>query len=397
MIKKVLDCLFRSLAIIGLVIALPLNVFAASKTEDKTIKELRVELADLKKQKNENDNKKQMTEAEIKNSYNKITAAENKKNENKAKVDQAEKDIEDSENEIVRVTEEINVVLRYNQIELGENATLSYVMGADTPAELVVRMAVAEKITENNQNTLESLENLIKQNEQLKVDLANNNKQLDSSIANYQNIADENLAALEQISEVNEDINSQIKNQQELINYYKKVCKTEDQKVSTCVEIGYAAGWKKPMTSGRISSLVGTRWGKFHNAADLAAPVGTPVYAAAAGRVSAISYRQSCGGNIVYIHHNVLGKYYTTQYAHLYTINSNIKVGTVVTANTQLGTVGGTKSSTPWDGCSTGAHLHYGVATDRYLVDYKNWSTYLARAIDPPGFPRQIGWRWSKR
>ncbi len=66
-------------------------------------------------------------------------------------------------------------------------------------------------------------------------------------------------------------------------------------------------------TRGRISSRYGPRWGRIHYGLDLAVPVGTPIYAAAAGTVS---YAGSMGtyGIIVIIDH---GNGVETRYAHL--------------------------------------------------------------------------------
>ena len=70
---------------------------------------------------------------------------------------------------------------------------------------------------------------------------------------------------------------------------------------------------------------------------------------------------------MVYINHSVKGKNFTTVYMHLKSISSNIKVGTVVTTNTVIGYLGGgstAKKNGGYDGCSTGAHLHFGIAVN---------------------------------
>ena len=60
---------------------------------------------------------------------------------------------------------------------------------------------------------------------------------------------------------------------------------------------------------------------------------------------------------------------------HLKSIN--VKVGDYVDQNTQIGVMGGSKSTTPWDTCSTGTHLHFAIARGLYLKEYSSWKYLL--------------------
>ena len=109
-----------------------------------------------------------------------------------------------------------------------------------------------------------------------------------------------------------------------------------------------------PINKGQISSYYGSRphpfTGKmsFHNGIDIAAPVGTDVFASASGKVSETG-KDSVLGNYVVIEHS--GGFYTI-YGHLsktlVLFNTDIKTGNV------LGKVGNT-------GYSTGPHLHFEI------------------------------------
>ena len=85
---------------------------------------------------------------------------------------------------------------------------------------------------------------------------------------------------------------------------------------------------------------------------------------------------------------------YTTYYLHL--LKYNVKVGDIVTQNTVIGYVGGystSKAHGGYDGCTTGAHLHYGVQSGWY-------SGYVKTAnvlIPPPGMKNSVGWRFNSR
>jgi murein DD-endopeptidase MepM/ murein hydrolase activator NlpD len=94
-----------------------------------------------------------------------------------------------------------------------------------------------------------------------------------------------------------------------------------------------------------------------HLGIDYAAPVGTPVWAAASGTVS---FRGPAGGagNLVMIRHD---SGIETAYMHLSKFAS-IKVGQRIDAKTVIGFVGTT-------GLSTGPHLHFGVKKNGEFVD----------------------------
>jgi hypothetical protein len=85
-----------------------------------------------------------------------------------------------------------------------------------------------------------------------------------------------------------------------------------------------------------------------HSGLDLAAPEGTPVTAAADGRVALAGDLYFSGGTILLDHGGVL----FTQYMHLSRID--VKDGDVVTKGAVLGAVGKT-------GRATGPHLHWGA------------------------------------
>ena len=85
-----------------------------------------------------------------------------------------------------------------------------------------------------------------------------------------------------------------------------------------------------------------------HAGLDFAAPVGTPIFAAAGGVVTGAEY-QAEYGNTVTIDH---GSRLSTLYAHAKRID--VKLGDIVRKGQQIASVGTT-------GRSTGPHLHFEV------------------------------------
>lgn len=106
----------------------------------------------------------------------------------------------------------------------------------------------------------------------------------------------------------------------------------------------------------RFSSHYGARWGRQHQGIDMAAPVGTPVFATADGVVVFAGWQRGYG-NLIKIKHE-LGT--ETRYAHLSKIR--VKQGQRVSRNTLIGDIGNT-------GRSTGPHLHYEVRVDGKAVN----------------------------
>ena len=93
---------------------------------------------------------------------------------------------------------------------------------------------------------------------------------------------------------------------------------------------------------------------KLHAGQDMAAPVGTPIYAAAAGTVTTAGMVDGTG--TVTIKHEIDGRVWYTSYLHMYEDGIYVKAGDTVTAGQMIAGVGNT-------GRSSGSHLHFEVRT----------------------------------
>lgn len=405
--KNILNIHFIIILLISFWV-LPLN--SQAKTAN-TLRELRQELANLQAQKKSNDNAKQMSVQEKREKSQAIYDAYNEIEVAKKKIDEATIKIAESEEEIVKVTAETEELIRYMQVMNGENAYLEYISDSGSLTEMMMRMSAVDQISEYNREQLKTLENLIKENEQLKIDMANYQVQLNNNIETYENRIKSIDANLVKIAEITDSIEDQIKNQKALIDYYVSYGCKEDEDLIKCVSVANNSGWLKPLVKGKISSgfgyrtdPLGRKGSSFHNGIDITHSnvYGSNIYSVASGTVAGITRKSSCGGNIVYIHSYINGAAYTHYYAHMLSVN--VKVGDAVTADTVIGTVGGggitVKKNGGWDGCSTGAHLHFGVAKGFYLGGgkdgYSSYSTFVAKQINPPGFPKQGSWFYSR-
>ena len=101
-------------------------------------------------------------------------------------------------------------------------------------------------------------------------------------------------------------------------------------------------------TQGRLTTCFCMRWGQMHWGIDLAAPLGTPIYAATDGVVLRAG-PASGFGNAVYIQ-DADGNVHIYGHMRYY----NVRAGDVVSAGDQIAKVGN-------QGQSTGPHLHYEI------------------------------------
>jgi murein DD-endopeptidase MepM/ murein hydrolase activator NlpD len=95
-----------------------------------------------------------------------------------------------------------------------------------------------------------------------------------------------------------------------------------------------------------------------HMGIDYSAPIGTPVFSVANGRVAHIGY-SGAFGNLIILEHP--GNYHT-YYAHLSNYNVELELGNEVRRGLEIGYVGST-------GRSTGPHLHFELRKNGIYVD----------------------------
>jgi murein DD-endopeptidase MepM/ murein hydrolase activator NlpD len=127
-----------------------------------------------------------------------------------------------------------------------------------------------------------------------------------------------------------------------------------------------AASRQSPVAKGsyRLTARFGARGGYWsggvHTGLDFAGRSGTPITAAASGRVVSAGWEGAYGNRVVIDH----GNGYRTTYNHLSGIQ--VRVGQQVQTGDRLGGMGAT-------GNSTGNHLHFEVERDGQFVNPESW------------------------
>ena len=360
-------------------------------THAKTLRDLKNELAAIKQKKANNDSQKKLTQGEINSVNNNISNI-------RSKITQSENTIKKLSEEIIELTEkakkkelEMKEILHFLQISNGENAYLEYIFGSKDITDFIYRSAVSGQLVSYNDSLIDDYNNTIKESKDKQVQLGNEMVNLEAKQKNLEGELSKLGDELKDLNEESVDIDAEIAAQEKVIKYYEETlqCKL-DENINTCGKIPYSGKFIRPVQSGRITSNYGSRcyWNQtqgrnvctYHYGIDISGG-DTQVYAAAPGTVANILWYQSCGGNMLFVNHNVGGTYYTTGYYHLKSIN--VKIGDYVDQNTVIGIMGGDSSTWSYDRCSTGRHLHFATATGLYMKDYLSWSTYQAHNINP--------------
>lgn len=109
--------------------------------------------------------------------------------------------------------------------------------------------------------------------------------------------------------------------------------------------------WGWPATCSSVSSPFGYRWGRLHDAIDIAGcGYGSNIFAAQDGTVVQSGYKYDNGEFVTINHHNG----YYTMYAHMVSGSRRVRVGDYVVKGQVIGSMGRT-------GAATGVHLHFAI------------------------------------
>ena len=139
------------------------------------------------------------------------------------------------------------------------------------------------------------------------------------------------------------------------------------RRISRGVGMVRASSGKRSKASAPVAQAAPTKQRyRAHMGIDYSAPIGTPVFSVANGRVAHIGY-SGAFGNLIVLEHP--GNYHT-YYAHLSNYNVELSVGNEVRRGLEIGYVGST-------GRSTGPHLHFELRKNGIYVDPYGSKTQL--------------------
>jgi murein DD-endopeptidase MepM/ murein hydrolase activator NlpD len=178
-------------------------------------------------------------------------------------------------------------------------------------------------------------------------------------------IGEEALAALESTEQALADEQATLEERKAQAKETKAEYAQSKEKAEVYQE-SLAETRQPPMAKGtyRLTARFGQTGGYWssgvHTGLDFAGPTGTPILAAASGKVVSTGYEGSYGNQVIIDH----GDGYQTTYNHLSGVG--VSVGVWVSTGDQIGRRGST-------GNSTGAHLHFEVTKDGKFIDPEGW------------------------
>lgn len=365
------------------------NVNAASNKT--TLKDLKTKLAKDKAALNSVEKKQNQTKSNIKKAEGDLDRLAKEIDDYESSIKESKEKVIELENDIKSKQEEIDELLNFLQVADMDNVYLEYVFNAKSFTDFIYRSAVVEQLTKHNDELITEMSNLIEENKQEQVRLANKIDESEKTIDKLNTTLKKYNLVMEDLVDDHKDAKADYLASKKEVEAYEKLykkygCKETDT-IIDCINIPYADGFTRPLVKGTITSEFGLRYHptlhyyRMHNGIDIGVPMNTNVYAAAAGIVSKIERvanpgkkNSSCGGNKVYVKHRIDGKEYTSVYMHLHSIS--VKLNDFVTLSTVIGKSGGGES---YDYCTTGPHLHFGIMKGSSYVNPRNYVKFPAK------------------
>lgn len=350
----------------------------------------------------EAEQKKKQLEEQKKNAESEKTSLGVQLDKIVADMKKAEKEMTDKEKDIAKAEEElisakVEEQTQYENMKkrikyMYENGNTNYVellLQAKNLTDFLNRAEYATQMSNYDREMLKKLQQLVKEVEKKEAALQRDyeklsalQKNLTEKQAEVEKLLKEKASELANIDTEMKEVNVLIEKAKEAERRRKEAEETARRQAQEAArreqEKKSAAASRPPVVSGNgffthpcpgmsyQSSYFGeVRQGigdsRPHKGHDYAASQGTPIYAAAAGKVVIAGYSNSAGNWVVINHGNGL----VSKYMHMYT-TPYVSAGESVSKGQNIGGVGTT-------GQSTGNHLHFQVELNGVAVNPSNY------------------------
>ena len=366
--------ILSALLVFALSFGMVMNVHAV------TINEAQKKEDELKNKKNAAETEKNSLAKQLQTIVSEMEAIQNKINVKLAEIEEAEAELVQAKVDESTQYESMKKRIKY-MYENGNTQVLEVLVNSDTIGDFLNKAEYAQSLSKYDRKQLEEFQESVKKVQAEEEALKEEYKEMEalqSEMIAKQNSVQTLLNEKNvQITNLEKEIGENAAVLQDLIKKAEEEKKRQEQLLQAQQSQnngGGGGGSYVPPTSGNVvtgngqfthpcpgatlTSPCGYRDfdNSFHKGIDLAAPTGTPTYAAAAGRVIYAFYSVSAGNWVVIDHGNGL----VTKYMHhdYYTVSQ----GQYVEKGQQVGVVGNT-------GNSFGAHLHFQVELNGVAVD----------------------------
>lgn len=362
------------------------NIEKKQEKSDDNLSGAKDQLEKNKEKQKDKQTKIDRIKSKISTTKKQITDIEDTISDNKADITRMKKQIKSIQKRIKKRTKILKDRIKTMYINGGSVDYLSVLLGSNNFGDFLDRVFFLNKISDQDKKIIKgqkedkaevekqqaSIQKKLKENQSKKASLESLKSQLGDQKAEQKRLMkklEEEQAHIEKLimsqKEKQKTLNSQEAAVRQLIKEAKQReqrRKAKQQNNSQSKHEAYSAsssgggggsGMIRKPANGGISSGYGWRsygGGEFHQGVDIAAGLGTPIHAAADGKVFR-SYRSSSYGNCVFITHSINGQTWTTVYAHMQYF-PKVSKGQHVTRGQIIGYMGQT-------GSADGVHLHF--------------------------------------
>lgn len=388
--RKSLLCILlaASLVFSGVSVNQTLHVDAKKKSTSDKISDAKKEQEALKEEQEALKKKKQELAAKLEDIADDMASTEEKITAKQDEIEEAEGQLADAQAKEDDQYESMKKRIRY-MYETNDSDLLELLVTSESITDLLNKAEYISTMEDYDRQMLEKYE-------AIRMEIEEKEKALEEEFEELQGLKDELTAKQDEVEtlleenamdleDVRSEISDNAKELQELLEKAEEERKkAEEEKAAKAAAAAAAAAsasssasssseagpsvssgsgtFTHPCPGARVTSPFGHRSSPtagastYHQGVDLAIAAGSPVYAAAAGKVVSTGYNSVEGNNITVNHGNGL----VTKYKHLSKIY--VSAGQSVSRGQNIGAVGST-------GVSTGPHLHFEVRVNGTAVN----------------------------
>lgn len=319
----------------------------------------------------------------------------------KKEIEKLVKEIADKQNEINKWDEQIQSRMKNEQTNVGTNSLIDLIMGATDLNDMLRRITGIERITEQDQDQIDQLNQLKKdlelsksEQERLNEEAVKQKKDMEEQHADYKKLEESYNQLVREYQKQEAELQAKKRAANADISSIRNfIISSESFDSGSFVPTG---GFTHPVPGG--SKSAGT-WayngGGLHLGIDIAAPIGTPVIAPANGVVVYASNPAPTnggflgnwagypagGGNTLEMICEVNGTLYAVSFAHLSQGGFSVSAGSSVSQGQQMALTGNS-------GNSSGPHCHIEV----YNLGSMSIDDAIARFSQSADFAWGTGW-----
>ena len=359
----------------SLLLVLVLSLGTVMNVQAVTIDEAQQKADQLEEKKNAAETEKKSLAEQLNKIVEEMKAAEKKLTKKQSEIEEAEQKLLEAKVEENNQYESMKKRIKF-MYENGSSQVLEVLIESESIGDFLNKAEYAQQLSEYDRDQLTAFQEVVKEVEAEETSLKKEYAELETlqndlitKQTSVQKTLDEKKL---QISNLEKEIGDNVSVLKDLIAQAEEERKKQEQQQQSGGNGG--TGGYVPPSSGNVvtgngqfthpcpGAVITSTFGwrdfdnSFHNGLDLAAPTGTPTYAAASGRVLYARWSDSAGNWVVIDH----GNGFVTKYMHhdYYTVRE----GQYVEKGQQVGVVGNT-------GNSFGAHLHFQVELHGNPVD----------------------------